>query len=353
MKQPIMFRVLLALLPVGVSAVYFFGWRVAAVWCVCTAAGLATEYLTARARNAPVSSACLVTCTLYGLSLPPTIPFWIAAVGVVVGILFGKEVFGGFGRNFVNPAILGRAFVYVSFPVDMTARFVPAFEGFPGGFARWSFASLDRLPAALRDAGQTVADAVSQASPMWVQREHGIAVTERAVDWHELLLGSIGGTWTAGDNTQILSAGSAGEGCALLIAAAGIYLLVTKTANWRLMLGAFTGVIVANLLLRNVMGFSGAGGVPPLYLNLLAGTTMYVGVFMITDPVSAPKKRPAMIAYGLLIGFMIVFLRWRGVFVAAATFSVLLGNLIGPWLDIAATAWADRRNKADTAEDGQ
>jgi len=149
--------------------------------------------------------------------------------------------------------------------------------------------------------------------------------------------------------TRILSAGSMGEGCAALILLAGVYLLAIKTANWRLMLSGLLGLVVANVLLRNVLGYDGPGEVPPLPFALLAGTTMYVLVFMVTDPVSSPKKRPAMYAYGFLIGFMIVTLRWRGVFVAAATFSVLLGNLLAPLLDMGATAWANR-GKAAAAE---
>jgi Na+-transporting NADH:ubiquinone oxidoreductase subunit B len=332
MKQKNMNRMLYALVPVAVSAIYFFGWRVAAVLAVCTAAGLAAEYMTSRRRGAPISMACFVTCTLYALSLPVTVPLWIAAVGAVVGIIFGKEVFGGFGRNFVNPAILGRAFVYVCFPVDLTARFVPAFGGFPAGLAQWSFGG---------------ADAVSQASPMWVYREHGREVVEKAADWWHLMLGDISGTWEANGVTRALSAGSMGEGCAILIILTGVYLLVTKTANWRLMLGAMGGVVLTNLVLRSIFGPS----VPPLYITLLAGTTMYVVVFMVTDPVSAPRKRPAQLAYGVLIGFLIVFLQWRGVFVVAATFAVLLGNLLGPLLDIAAEARASRK-KASPAKEG-
>ena len=75
---------------------------------------------------------------------------------------------------------------------------------------------------------------------------------------------------------------------------------------------------------------------------MLSGTTMYAAVFMVTEPVSAPRKKPARIVYAFLIGFLIVTLRWRGVFVAAATFSILLGNLVAPLLDAAVEAWAQR-----------
>lgn len=354
MRQANMLRVVYALIPVALCGVYFFGWRVAAVLSVSLAAGLGAEAITARGRKAAISMACLVTCILFALSLPPTIPLWIAAVGAVVGILFGKEVFGGFGRNFANPAIVGRAFVFLCFPNDMTNQFVPAFGGFPGGLARWSFAALDKLPEALAVSGRTVADAISQASPMWVAREYGLDAVRGAgygASLWDMVLGTIGGKFLVPGETvpRVLSAGCIGEGCAAVILLAGVYLLWTRTANWRLMLGGLLGLVAGNVLFRTLLGYDGPGQVLPLEWQLTSGTAIFVVVFMITDPVSAPKKPPAQIAYGLLIGLLIVVLRWRGIFVAAATFAVLLGNLVGPLLDLGAGAWADRR-KAPAAK---
>jgi len=132
LRQPAMLRVVYSLIPILIAGIYFFGWRVLALLAVCLVGGLVTEWVMTRRRGKPISQACFVTVFLYTLSLPPTMPFWMALVGIVVGILFGKEVFGGFGRNFANPAIVGRAFVYVAFPIAMTGSFVPAFRGFPG-----------------------------------------------------------------------------------------------------------------------------------------------------------------------------------------------------------------------------
>jgi len=347
MPQANMKRVLLALTPLLLAAIYHFGWRVLAVLVAANLTGVFVEWLTSRSQARPISYAVFVTCGLYALSLPPTAPFGVAVVGAAVAVLFGKEVFGGFGRNFANPAIVGRAFVYICFPVPLTAQFVPAFRGLPGGFAHWSLESLGRLPDYLAATGKGLADAVTQASPMFVYRDYQILTP-----WWDLLTGNIGGTFLAGQQTRILAAGSAGEGCAILILLAAVYLLATRTANWRLMLGGFAGAIGMNVLFRNVLGFAGAGGVPPLHLTLLAGTTLYVLVFMVTDPVSAPSKKPAQLAYGLLIGAMIVLLRWRGVFVAAASFSVLLGNLIGPLLDLGAD-WFERRRNPQAQSEGE
>jgi len=350
MKQANMRRVLYALTPLAIAGVYFFGWRVATVLAVVFAAGLITERITSRSRGKPISTACLVTCALFGLSLPPTTSYLVAIAGIVVGILFGKEVFGGFGRNFANPALVGRAFVYVCFPKQLTAGFVPAFGGFPGGFTHWSFESLSALPGRLAETGMGVADAVSQASPMWVHRAIGPEAAAEAAPLWRLATGAISGTYVNAGQTGVLSAGSIGEGCAILIVLAAVYLLLTKTANWRLMLGGLIGVIGATVLFRYGLGGSewaiGRPAVAPLPFTLTAGSTLFVLVFMVTDPVSAPKRRPAMFVYGATIGLLIVLLRWKGIFIAATTFAVLSGNLLAPLLDMAATAWADRGKEA-------
>jgi len=300
----------------------------------CTIAGLVTEYIMVRRRNASISMACFVTCMLYALSLPPLVPFWIAIVGIVVAILFGKEVFGGFGRNFANPAIVGRAFVYICFPTQLTAQFVPAFRGFPGGLVRWSYVSgmADRMAEGF----------MTQASPLWVSKN----VSHDVSSWWELGTGMIGQT---GGGKTVLAAGSIGEGCAVLIVLAAIYLLVTKTANWKLMVPALAGVVVTNVVFRTLLGFDDVGGVAPLHITLLGGTALYATVFMVTDPVSAPKKAPSQYIYGFLIGSLMVLIRWRGIFVAAATFSILIGNLIGPLLDLWVQARRDRRKAASEA----
>ncbi|MBM4152653.1 MAG: RnfABCDGE type electron transport complex subunit D, partial [Kiritimatiellaceae bacterium] len=129
--QPMMRKVEYALMPVLLGAIYFFGWRSLAMVIWVAIVGCATEYLMAKKRGDQVSEAVFVTSLLLGLSLPPTMPFWQAAVGAVVAILFGKEVFGGFPRNVFNPAIVGRGFLYICFPTDMTSKFTAVWNGIP------------------------------------------------------------------------------------------------------------------------------------------------------------------------------------------------------------------------------
>ncbi len=123
-KQQAMRTVLKGLAPLGLAAVYFFGWRFIAVLAVVTATGVVSEYLMSRRYGLKITESLFVSCMLFALSLPPAMPLWMAAVGIAFGIVFGKMVFGGFGKNVFNPAITGRAFIYVSFGVPMTAQFI-------------------------------------------------------------------------------------------------------------------------------------------------------------------------------------------------------------------------------------
>jgi Na+-transporting NADH:ubiquinone oxidoreductase subunit B len=335
LKQLMMMRVLYALIPVATAGVYLFGWRVLAVTGVACLFAFLTEWVMLYAKNGKISQAVFVTGALFGLSLPPTTPYWIAAVGVVFGILFGKMVFGGFGKNIFNPAVVGRAFVYVCFPVEMTGRFVPAFRGFPGGFAQWSFDSLKQLPVELASSGLKVVDAITAATPMWSRRDYGFSASL----W-DLFTGQLGGMFEHAGHVRILAAGSTGEVSALAILLGAVYLLWTKTANYRLMLGSLIGAVAINLILRNGLGID---GVPSLPFTLLSGAFLFATVFMVTDPISAPRIPLAMWIYGIFIGAMIVFIRWKAVFAGGVAFAILLGNMIAPSLDLWIKRYRDGR----------
>jgi Na+-transporting NADH:ubiquinone oxidoreductase subunit B len=326
LKQKNMLRVLYALIPATLCAIYFFGWRVIAMVAVSGAACFVTEWIMASQRNGKVSYAVFVTAALYGLSLPPTTPFWIVAVGGIIAILFGKMTFGGFGKNIFNPAIVGRAFVYVSFPVELTSRFVPVFKGFPGGYSRWSLQAAESLPGYLARPALGVADAVSAATPMWARRDFGYVT-----DLVNLIVGNIGGVFSFEEAPRILAAGSAGEVSAIAILLGAAYLLWTKTAQWRLMASTLIGAVALNVVLRYGLGIE---AVPPLPFTLFSGALLYATVFMVTDPVSAPKVPLSQWIYGIFIGAMVVFFRYKSIFAGGVAFSILLGNMLAPSLDL-------------------
>lgn len=330
-RQKIMDKVLIALTPALIGAVYFFGWRSLAVvvWtCACCAL---IEYWFASKRGDPCTEAALVTGMLLGLSFPPTVPFWMAAVGSTVGILFGKEFFGGFGRNVFNPAIVGRAFMYTCFPIAMTGMFTPVWSGFPGGFAHWS-------PNSMIEG----INAVTTSTPMYALREFGYETPLL-----DLLVGNIGGTFQKGAEQAAMAAGSMGEISAILVTLGGIYLLFTKTANWRLVLSTLLGATAAVIIFRHIFGIDGVPGIPR---TMLTGAMLYAAFFMVTDPVSAPKDKTAQFWYGGLIGFLIVFMRWKAVFAGAVAFSILLGNTFGPTIELGIKEWRKSRKAKASAK---
>jgi Na+-transporting NADH:ubiquinone oxidoreductase subunit B len=158
---------------------------------------------------------------------------------------------------------------------------------------------------------------------MWSRRDYGFEVGI----W-DLVTGQIGGLFDHAGHARILAAGSAGEVCALAILLGAIYLLWTKTANWRLMLSTLLGAVATNLLLRNALGIE---AVPPLGFTLFSGGFLYAAVFMVTDPISAPRLKESMWPYGIFIGAMIVFFRYKAVFAGGVAFAILLGNMARPF----------------------
>ena len=125
---------------------------------------------------------------------------------------------------------------------------------------------------------------------------------------------------------------------------AAVYLLVTKAAQWRLMVSPVVGATVLNIFLRNIMGIE---AVPPLLFTLLSGALMYAAVFMVTDPVSAPNLPASQWIYGVFFGAMVVFFRFKGIFAGGVAFSLLLGNMLAPSLDL----WIKRAKAAKATSD--
>ncbi len=294
MKQKIMLQVVYALIPIVIASIYFFGWRSLVVLAVVNLAGFASEYIFARVYGQQVSSAVFVTNFLFALSLPPTIPLWIAVVGIVFGVVFGKMVFGGFGRNVFNPALSGRAFIYVSFGYPMTSRFIEPVTGFPGGFARW-------LPDM---------DTLTKATPL-IRLTGG-----EEVSLSNLLLGH--------------TSGSLGETSAVLIIVTGCILLIMKTASFRIVLSCFIGY----LGLQTIFYTAGvAGALNPVY-SLFAGSLLFAFFYMATDPISSSQttNRGRWI-YGLVIGLLTSLIRTFSAWPEAVTFAILLANMFAPLLD--------------------
>ncbi|MFC1657446.1 RnfABCDGE type electron transport complex subunit D, partial [Candidatus Moduliflexota bacterium] len=133
-----MIQVCYALIPCTAVSIFLFGWRSLALLAVAIIVGGGTEALFTLRAGKPVTSAVLVSSMIFALSLPPAVPLWMCAVGIAVGIGIGKMAFGGFGRNVFNPAMVGRCFLYISFPLHMTNRWAEPFRGGPAGLLAWA-----------------------------------------------------------------------------------------------------------------------------------------------------------------------------------------------------------------------
>ena len=284
--------VLYGLTPPMLGAIYFFGWRALALLVVVCGAGFVTEWLFTRSRGEPVSSAVFVTAALLTLTLPPTIPFWMAAVGAVAGIAFGKELFGGFGRNVFNPALVGRAFIFFAFPVAMTGTWVGPLSPPVGGLTQWA------------------SDAVTGATPLILFRTH-----EAPVRLGHLFFGNVGGCL--------------GETSALLILIGGGYLVYRKTANRQTVFSCLIGAALMSAALH----FAGVPTMPNPLHAMCAGSLLLGAFFMATDPVSSPTTPAARWTYGFLIGVLTMVLRAFSNFPEGVMFSILLMNMFGPLMD--------------------
>ena len=285
-KQVIMRRVLLALAPIYLFAFYLYGWRLLVLGIVVFAGGIGLEYIFESRRGKKVSEAILVTCSLFLLSLPPQTPWWVALVGIAFGVVFGKEVYGGFGRNIFNPAISGRLFIYITFPTFLQSGYL-----IPGRF------------------GFTATDAVTTATPLQMIRGGETA------DLLGLLLG--------------FRAGAMGESSIVLIALGAVYLVATKTASWRIIASEVGGAALFSFafdLLKLPQAL-------PALPSLLAGSVIMVGVFYATDPVSAPKKPAAQYIYGVLIGAVSMVIQNFSLFPVGTSFAVIIGNTFASLLD--------------------
>jgi Na+-transporting NADH:ubiquinone oxidoreductase subunit B len=291
--QKVMLRVCYALIPLVCISIYLFGLRSLALILVTAVFGIVTEALFTFRRDKPITSAVFVTCLIYSLSLPPTLPLWMAIIGIVVGVAMGKMVFGGFGQNVFNPAMVGRCFIYITFPIEMTNRWIEPFWGGVGGLSAWS----------------APVDAITRATPM-MDLAAGLSVSLQ-----KLFVGNV--------------PGSLGETSALLILLGGAYIIYKKAAPWRLATSCLLGGVILSSIFYG-MGFS---GMPSPISTLLSGSFLFGAAFVATEPISGAKTKSGQWIYGFMIGALTVTLRGFSNFSEGIMFSVLLMNSFVPILD--------------------
>ncbi len=290
------------LLPAFMTGLYF----VLPIILVSYAVGFFWETLFAAIRKHPISEGLLVTGLLYPLTLPPDMPLWQVAVGMSFGIVIGKEIFGGTGRNIFNPALTARAFVFFAYPAQMS------------GDAVW---------VAVRDkAGQTV-DAVTGATPL--------SFTELAAPFNsikELLQAN-------GFNLSKLFLGhypgTIGGTSALLCLLGAAFLIILGVANFRVIAGGIIGLLAMAGILNLFAGPDTLPwfGVNPIY-HLVSGGFAFGIAYMATDPVSGPGTNRARWIYGFLIGVLTILIRvFNPAFPEGVMLAILFMNLFAPLME--------------------
>ncbi len=277
--------VVIALIPATLAAVYFWGLHILAMIIVSYTFGGMVEVAFAITRKKEVHEGFLVTGLIFPLILPPATPLWVVAVGVVFGVLFGKEVFGGTGRNIFNPAIVGRIFLTIAFPKIMTLN--------------WPLPSIG--------AG---ADAVTGATPLALFKSQSILSS-----YSNLLFG--------------FCAGSAGETFRIGLIAGGLFLILTKVIDWRIPLAYLACVFVFPYLSNYLFHTAFAPGI----FQLLSGGLLLGAFFMATDPVTSPFTKFGRWISGILLGVLTVLIRGLSGYVEGVMFSILLVNAFTPLID--------------------
>jgi Na+-transporting NADH:ubiquinone oxidoreductase subunit B len=256
------------------------------LYIVVFASGIAFEIWFASKRGHEVNEGFFVTSILFTLTLPATTPLWMAAVGIIFGVIIGKEVFGGTGKNFLNPALTGRAFLYFAYPAQMS------------GDAVW--VAVD---------GYTRATALGNAA---LGQDYGVS-------WLQAFLGNM--------------PGSIGETSALAILIAATILVATRIASWRIMAGVALGMVATTLLFNSVSSANPMFGMP-FWWHFVLGGFAFGAVFMATDPVSASMTNTGRWIYGALIGAMCALIRVvNPAFPEGMMLAILFGNLFAPLID--------------------
>ncbi len=279
--------------PASVGACLWHGaLYVLPVYLVTLIAGGFWEVLFALVRNHEINEGFFVTSLLYALTLPATIPLWQVALGISFGVVIGKEVFGGTGKNFLNPALVGRAFLFFAYP------------SYISGNAVW-------VPV----------DGYSGATALYLAKEGGLtAIANAGITWTDAFLGTI--------------QGSMGETSTLACLIGAAFLIVTRVASWRIIAGVMLGMVGTSTLFNVLGSQTNPMFAMPWYWHLVLGGYAFGMVFMATDPVSAAMTDAGRWIYGALIGFMVTLIRVLNPgFPEGMMLAILFGNVFAPLID--------------------
>jgi Na+-transporting NADH:ubiquinone oxidoreductase subunit B len=262
------------------------------IYMVVFVVGGLWEVTIATIRGHEVNEGFFVTSILFSLIVPASLPLWQAALGISFGVVIGKEIFGGTGKNFLNPALTGRAFLFFAYPAEIS------------GDSVW-----------------TAVDGFSGATPLGIAALQGIeGVATTGFTWMDAFLGKM--------------QGSVGETSTLAIFVGGAILLITRVASWRIMAGVMLGMIATSLMFNILGSETNPMFNMPWHWHLVLGGFAFGMVYMATDPVSAAMTNTGKWWYGALIGAMCVLIRVvNPAFPEGMMLAILFANLFSPLID--------------------
>ena len=282
--QSIMRDVIIALVPATAAGIYYFGMNALVLVIAAIVSAVAFEALCQKVMKKPVTVSDLsavVTGLLLAMNLPAAAPVWVAIVGSAFAIIFGKQLFGGLGQNFINPALAGRAFLLASYPTEMTTWSVPN--------------------------GLEVADAATYATPLAQLKAGNLEAS-----LGELMLGQCGGT--------------IGETCAIALIIGGVYLLYKHVISWKIPV-----IYIATVAI--LFAVIGRQGVRLPLQEIMAGGVMLGGIFMATDYASSPVTPKGQIIFAVGAGLITYLIRTFGGYPEGVSYSILIMNCAVPLIE--------------------
>ncbi len=277
-----------------IGAIYFIP-----IYIVTFTVGILWELLFAVIRKHEINEGFFVSSILFALSCPPDLPLWQAAMGITFGIVIGKEIFGGTGKNFLNPALTGRAFLYFAYPSQISGDKV------------WIAGLSDHAVTPIGFSG---------ATPLGYAAEGGINGLQDNFSWLDALFGHI--------------PGSVGETSVIAISVAAIILMATKIASYRIFIGTIIGMMFMSSHLNIIGSETNPMFEVPWYWHLVIGGFAFGLVFMATEPVSGTATDLGRWIYGGLIGITVVLIRVvNPAFPEGMMLAILFANLFAPVID--------------------